>query len=123
MSQDPLTHKIIGCAIEVHKELGPGLLESIYQQCLAYELQSQQLRFQSEHPLPVVYKGHALNTNYRIDFIVEQQVIIELKAVDSINPIHKAQLLTYMKLTGVSKGLLINFNSAILKNGIYRFVL
>jgi GxxExxY protein len=123
MEQDPLTGKVIGCAIEVHRGLGPGLLESTYQQCLARELALQEVRFKLEHPLPVEYKGIHLDCGYRIDILVEDQLILELKAVKEIEGIHHAQLLTYMKLSGIATGLLINFNTRILKDGIKRFKL
>jgi GxxExxY protein len=118
-----LTEKIIGAAIEVHRALGPGLLESIYQTCLAHELTLRGLRFEKEKSLPVEYKGVRLESGYRLDFVVENKVVVELKAVDSIHDVHKAQLLTYLKLTGCKVGLLLNFNSAVLKDGIERLVL
>lgn len=118
-----MSHKIIGCDIEVHRNLGPGLLESAYEQCLAHELQQSHISFESQRPLPVEYKGVKLDCGYRVDLIVENKVIIELKSVDKVLPIHEAQLLTYMKLAGVSIGLLINFNVFYLKEGIKRFVL
>jgi len=118
-----LTEKIIGAAIEVHRALGPGLLESIYQTCLAHEMALRELRFEKEKPLPVEYKGIKREGGYRLDFVVEDKVVVELKAVDSIHDVHKAQLLTYLKLTGCKVGLLLNFNSAALKGGIERLVL
>ena len=121
MKNDPFTGKVIGCAIEVHRVLGPGLLESTYQQSLAHELQLKGIAFQLEQPLPVVYKKIKLDCGYRIDILVENRLIIELKAVEEIKGIHKAQLLTYMKLSGIDTGLLINFNVERLKNGIQRF--
>ncbi len=121
MKQDPFTGKIIGCAIEVHRVLGPGLLESTYQQCFARELHLNGFAFKLEHPLPVEYKGVRLECGYRIDILVEDRLIIELKAVDKIKGIHKAQLLTYMKLCSIDTGLLINFNVQRLKDGIQRF--
>ena len=123
MEQDPLTGKVIGCAIEVHRVLGPGLLESTYQQCLARELGLHEVRFELERPLPVEYKGIHLDCGYRIDILVEDQLILELKAVKELQPIHQAQLLTYLKLSDITTGLLINFNTEILKNGIKRFKL
>jgi GxxExxY protein len=123
MERDPLTNIVIGCAIEVHKHLGPGLLESTYQHCLCKEFELQNLSFRSECPLPVVYKGLALECGYRVDILVENQLILELKSVKEIHEIHKAQILTYMKLSGISTGLLLNFNVTLLKNGIYRFKL
>ena len=121
MEKDPFTGKVIGCAIEVHRVLGPGLLESTYQQCLARELHLNGIAFTLEHPLPVEYKGIKLDCGYRIDILVENRLIIELKAVEEIKGIHKAQLLTYMKLSGFDTGLLINFNIGRLKDGIQRF--
>jgi GxxExxY protein len=123
MDKDPLTGKVIGCAIEVHRILGPGLLESTYQQCLAHELYLSGIPFNLEYPLPVKYKGLRLDCGYRIDILVDEQLIVELKAIADIKSIHKAQLLTYMKLCGIKTGLLINFNVYRLKNGIERFIL
>jgi len=123
MEWDPLTGKVIGCAIEVHRFLGPGLLESTYQQCLARELTLQEIRYKLEHPLPVEYKEIHLDCGYRIDILVEDQLILELKAVQEVQGIHQAQLLTYMKLANISTGLLINFNTRVLKDGIKRFKL
>ena len=122
MKKDPFTEKIIGCAIEVHRHLGPGLLESTYQQCLAREFALNSIPFRQEHPLPVEYKGIKLDCGYRIDFQIENRLIIELKAVEKIEGIHKAQLLTYMKLSEIKIGLLINFNVKMLKEGINRFI-
>ncbi len=121
MKKDPFTGKVIGCAIEVHRFLGPGLLESTYQQCLAHELHLNGIAFKLEHPLPVEYKAITLDCGYRIDILAENRLIIELKAVEEIKGIHKAQLLTYMKLSGIDTGLLINFNVERLKEGIQRF--
>jgi GxxExxY protein len=121
--KDPFTGKVIACAIEVHRVLGPGLLESAYQQCLAHELQLCGIRFKLEHPMPVEYKGIHLECGYRLDLFVEDRLILELKAVQDISGIHKAQVLTYMKLSGVTTGLLINFNQARLVDGIHRFKL
>ena len=123
MEFDDLSKRVIGCAIEVHRELGPGLLESTYEQCLARELKLNGIAFQLQHPQPVQYKGIRLDCGYRIDLLVEGELIIELKSVDQIKGIHEAQLLTYMKLAGVKIGLLINFNVTKLKDGIKRFVL
>ena len=123
MERDPLTEKVIGCAIEVHRALGPGLLESAYQQCLAHELKLRGIPFLAEHPIPVEYKGIRLDCGYRIDLLVEDRLILELKSVDAITGIHAAQLLTYMKMTGISTGLLINFNVCKLADGIQRFKL
>ena len=121
--RDPLTHKVIGCAIAVHRHLGPGLLESAYEMCLAYELVQAGLSVERQLELPVVYKEVRLDCGYRVDLIVEKQLLIELKAVSDLLPVHEAQLLTYMKLTGISKGLLLNFNVPVLKDGIKRMVL
>jgi GxxExxY protein len=121
--EEELTEKIIGAAIEVHRELGPGLLESSYHACLAHELELRGLTLQREIPLPVVYKGVHLDCGYRIDLIVERKVLLELKTVEKLNPVHEAQLLTYLKLSGLKVGLLINFNSAVLRNSIKRMVL
>jgi len=118
-----LIEKIIGAAIEVHRSLGPGLLESAYEECLCYELGQQGLNFQRQIPLPVVYKGVRLDCGYRIDPIVENKTVLELETVDRLLPIHQAQLLTYLKLGGYGMGLLMNFHSAVLKDGIKRVVL
>jgi len=118
-----LSSKIIGAALEVHKELGPGLLESVYEACLCHELSKQNVSFDSQVDLPIIYKGEITNKTYRVDILVENCVIVELKAVDTISPIHEAQLLTYMKLLNINLGLLINFNVDILKNGIRRKIL
>jgi GxxExxY protein len=120
---DKLSNQIIGCAIEVHKTLGPGLLESTYEQCLAYELKRLNIPFKLQHPLPVEYKEVRLDCGYRIDMLIGNRVIVELKSVDSILPIHQAQLLTYMKLSGIRIGLLMNFNVKYMKTGIKRMVL
>ena len=114
---------MIGCAIEVHRELGPGLLESTYEQCLAHELRRNGIPFQLQYPPPVKYKDIRLDCGYRIDILVENKLILELKSVEEIKGIHEAQLLTYMKLAGVKIGLLINFNNTKLKDGIKCFVL
>ena len=118
-----LTREIIGAAIEVHRHLGPGLLESAYQQCLAKELQLRGIPYESERPLPLEYKGLRVNCGYRVDFLVANSVVIETKAVEAIAPVHEAQLLTYMRLGGWKVGLLINFNVLVLKTGIRRKVL
>lgn len=120
---DSLSKQVIGLALEVHKQLGPGLLESTYEKCLAYELSSQGVQFETQKNLPVEYKGIKLDCGYRIDMLVEGKLIIELKAVDSLNHLHEAQLLTYMKLAEIKVGLLINFNTKLLTSGIKRFVL
>ncbi len=123
MEFDHLSKRVIGCAIEVHRVLGPGLLESTYLKCLAQELTINGIQYEIEKPLPVEYKGIQLDCGYRIDLLVEGQLIVELKAVEKVLGIHKAQLLTYMKLTGITVGLLMNFNVELLRNGLERFVL
>jgi len=120
--EEDLTGKIIGAAIEVHKNLGPGLLESAYNRCLAIELKTAGLNFDSENLLPIIYKGLQIDAAYRFDFLVEDKVIVEIKAVEMILPVHKAQIITYLKLANKKVGLLINFHSAMLKDGIYRVV-
>ena len=121
--QEQLTEQIIGAAIEVHRELGPGLLESAYEQCFCHELHLRGIAFQCQLELPVEYKGLDLDCGYRIDVVVESAVIVELKSIEQILPIHHAQLLTYLRLSGKKVGLLINFNVSVLKNGIVRRVL
>jgi GxxExxY protein len=118
-----LTDKIIGAAIEVHKVLGPGLLESAYQVCMEHESKLRNIRFRKLVDLPLNYKGIDLDSGYVIDLIYDNRVIVELKAVERVIPVHEAQLLSYMKLTGIHVGLLINFNVPVLKDGIYRRVL
>ncbi|MCB9186006.1 MAG: GxxExxY protein [Flavobacteriales bacterium] len=122
-TEDELTGLIIGAAIEVHRELGPGLLESVYQTCLVMELEDLGLDVKTEIPMPVVYKGTKLDQGYRIDILVNDEVVIELKTVEKLTDVHTAQILTYMRLGGYPKGLLMNFNVKLLKNGIQRFVL
>ena len=117
-----ITETIIGAAISVHKELGPGLLESAYEACLAYELAERKLRIERQKSLPITYRGIQLDCGYRIDLLVESQVVVELKAVENLEPIHEAQLLSYLKLSRCEVGLLINFNVKVLKDGIRRFV-
>jgi GxxExxY protein len=123
MEINKVTDSIIGASIEVHKALGPGLLESAYEECLCYELGLKQLHYYRQRKLPLTYKGIQLDCGYRIDIFVEERVIVELKTIDRLTPIHDAQLLTYMRLTKSSVGLLINFNVPVLKNGIRRKVL
>ena len=122
MNINQLSSKIIGAAIEVHKTLGPGLLESAYEQCLCHELSIQGLLFEKQKPLSIDYKGQKLDCGYRLDVIVEKAVIIELKSCEKIEPIHKAQLLTYLKLSGLNLGLILNFNVSLMKDGIVRIV-
>ncbi len=120
---DELSNRVIGYAIEVHRVLGPGLLESAYEQCLAFELAKADIPFQTQQPLPVVYKTFRLDCGYRMDMVVDNRLLLELKSVETLLPIHEAQLLTYMKLSGIPTGLLINFNVAVLKAGLKRLVL
>lgn len=123
MQFSKLSNKVIGCAIEVHRELGPGLLESTYEQCLARELSLNGINFKVQHPLPVIYKDIRLDCGYRVDILVEDDIILELKSVDELKGIHEAQLLTYMKLAGIKQGFLINFNIRYLKQGLKSFIL
>ena len=122
MQVNNITGRIIGCAIEVHKNLGPGLLESVYETCLCKELEFRQISFEKQKELPITYKGDKLASGLRLDVVAEKRVIIELKACDRLLPIHEAQLLTYLKLTGIKIGLLINFNVSILRHGIKRLI-
>lgn len=122
MELNEISESIIGCAIKVHRALGPGLLESTYEVCLVHELVKMGLAVQSQVPLPVHYDGLKLKAGYKIDLLVENSVIVELKAVESLHPIHEAQLLSYLKLSGKKLGLLINFNVKMLKNGVKRLV-
>lgn len=121
--KDELTREIIGAAIEVHRALGPGLLESAYEACLAAELEDRGIRFQAQVPLPVLFKGRSIEAGYRMDLVVKDRVIVELKAIEKLLPIHEAQLLTYLKLSGLSTGLILNFNTPYLRDGIIRKVL
>jgi GxxExxY protein len=114
------TEKIIGACIEIHRELGPGLLESAYEECLCYELGRHGLQFTRQQPLPVVYKGVHLDCGYRMDIVVEESIILEIKTVERLLAIHDAQLLTYLKLTGLSLGLLLNFNVPVFRLGVKR---
>ncbi len=119
---DCLTEKIIGAAIEVHKHLGPGLLESAYEECLCYELKAGNALFERQKVLPILYKGNMIDARYRVDIIVQGVIPIEIKAVQALHPVHDAQILTYMKIGGWEVGLLINFNVPLLKNGIKRII-
>ena len=123
MEINELTQAIIGAAIEVHKALGPGLLESAYEECLCKELTLRQIPFERQRPLPVEYKGTKLDCGYRLDLLVANQVVVEIKSIEVVLPIHQAQLLTYLKLGKWQAGLLINFNVPVLKQGIKRLVL
>lgn len=123
MIENEISKAIIGCAIEVHKQLGPGLLESAYQECLYYELLQAGLRVRKEKPMPIVYKEVKLDHGYRIDLLVEEKVVIEIKTVEELNDVHTAQVLTYLKLGNYRLGLLLNFHVAMLKKGIKRVIL
>lgn len=114
------SRKVIGCAIEVHKALGPGLLESTYQRCLEIELEAAGVAFSAQAPIDILFKNHTIQDAYRVDLLVENELIVELKSVRELEPIHEAQLLTYLKLSGIRTGILINFNKPTLKEGIKR---
>ncbi len=122
MHENELSEKIIGAAIKVHKNLGPGLLESAYEECLYYELEKLQLKIEKQKPMPLIYENVKLDIGYRIDIMVENKVVIEIKSVEVLNDVHLAQILTYLKLSNCKLGLLINFNVSLLKNGIRRVV-
>lgn len=123
MRENELTTQIIGAAIEVHKQLGPGLLESAYETCMAQEMSLRGIEFERQKPLPLTYKGTKLDCGYRLDFLVEGLVVVELKAIKKFEPVHNAQMLTYLKLTNCKLGLLLNFHTVLLKTGIKRVVL
>ena len=123
LDAEPFSRQVIGCAIEVHRTLGPGLLESIYEACLCRELANARLNFTRQAELPVFYKGQPIDCDLRMDIVVEDALVIEIKAVQSINPIHEAQLLTYLRLSGFRTGLLLNFNEVRLTDGIRRRLL
>jgi len=122
MTDNEITHEIIGAAIEVHKHLGPGLLESAYEECLFHELQLRNLRVERQKAVPVVYKQTKLECGYRLDLLVEGRVVVELKSVEGLGPIHEAIILTYLRMSGDKLGLLINFNVSVLKDGVRRFI-
>lgn len=122
MTENEISGKIIGVAIELHKRVGPGLLESAYENALAYDLRENGLEVKQQYPMPFVYKDVKLNIGYRLDLLVEDKVIVEIKSVETLLPVHYAQLLTYLKLSGKKLGLLINFNEKYLKDGIHRIV-
>jgi GxxExxY protein len=122
MTENEISELVIGCAIEVHKILGPGLLESAYEECMYYELGSRGLWVEKQKPLPLIYKEIKLDAGYRVDLMIENKVIVEIKSVDAINDIHFAQVLTYLKLSGCKLGLLLNFNVLRVKDGIKRLV-
>src|SRR4051794_3553727 len=123
LDQEEITYPVIGAAIEVHRVLGPGLLESVYERCLVHELRHRGIEVERQVPLPVVYKGYSLDSELRMDLVLPGRLIIEVKSVDQIHPIHEAQLLTYMKLSGIHLGLLLNFNVLVLRDGIKRMIL
>ena len=123
VERDPISNKVVGFAIEVHKHLGPGLLESAYEECLAFELRQQGIDFKRQVALPILYKGMQLDCAYRMDLVVERYLVIEIEAVEQLLPIHQAQLLTYLKLSTLKFGLLPNFNVALLRDGIKRMIL
>jgi GxxExxY protein len=122
MNENQITEIIIGCAIRVHRRLGPGLLESAYQECMMYELSKAQLKVIKEKPQPLIYEDVHLNCGYRIDIFVEDKIVIEVKAVEALNEVHLAQILTYLKLTNCKFGLLLNFNVAKMTDGIRRVI-
>ena len=121
--RDPLTERVIGLAIAVHRALGPGLLESAYEECFCLELREAGIRFARQVPLPLLYKGIRLDCGYRLDVVLERDLSVEIKAVERLLPIHEAQILTYLRLSAIRTGLLVNFNSVVLKDGLRRFVL
>ena len=123
MLNNEITQRIIGAAIEVHRQLGPGLLESAYEECLCHELTIRELNFERQKPIPLVYKDAKLDCGYRLDVLVEGKIVVELKSIDGLGPIHEAIILTYLKLSGHKLGLLINFNVPLLKDGIKRFIM
>jgi GxxExxY protein len=124
MEFDAVSRRVIGCAIEVHRTLGPGLIESVYRRCLEHELRLAGLAFEAERPVEIRYKGVRIDgPGLRVDLLVEDELIVELKVVERLMPVHEAQLLTYMKLTGCRTGLLINFDSSAIKDGLRRLVL
>lgn len=122
MTDPKLTHEIIGAAITVHRELGPGLLEAVYEECLCHELTTRNIPFERQKPIPVVYEGAKLDCGYRADIVVLGRVIVEIKAIASVAPVHDAVMLTYLRLSGCKIGLLINFYCAVLKDGVKRYV-
>jgi GxxExxY protein len=122
MDINQLSNKILGAAIEVHKVLGPGLLESAYEECLCHEIDLRGLRYERQKALPVIYKGRKLDCGYRLDMVVENSIILELKCCEKIEPIHEAQILTYLKLSGLHLGLILNFNVTMMRDGIRRIV-
>ncbi len=122
MTENEIAHRIVGCALEVHKALGPGLLESAYQECLCYTLQKEGLSVKKEKAMPLIFEDVKLECGYRIDLLVENKVVVEIKSVDALHDVHLAQILTYMKLGNYKLGLLINFNVSLIKNGLKRVI-
>jgi GxxExxY protein len=122
IENDPLTERIIGFAIEIHRQLGPGLLESVYDECLCYELKQAEIAFERQLSVPIIYKSARLDCAYRLDLLIEGHLIVEVKSVERLMPIHEAQLITYLRLTGARVGLLLNFNTDVLRHGIRRLV-
>ncbi len=122
MKDSELTHFIIGAAIEIHRSLGPGLLESVYEECLAKEFSLRRILYERQKPVPLIYKDLKLECGFRLDFLVNKRVVVELKSIEAIAPIHESVMLTYLRLSGAPLGLLINFNVPILKDGIRRYV-
>lgn len=122
MTENEISKVVVDCALKVHRQLGPGLLESAYQECLMYELKNQGLAVEKEKPMPLVYDTVKLDIGYRMDLLINNKLVIEIKSVESLNDIHLAQILTYLKLSGCKLGLLINFNVALIKHGIKRVV-
>jgi len=122
MNENEISQKIIGCAIEGHKHLGPGLLESAYQECLCYELRKMGLKVQRQKPMPIIYKEIKLDHGYRIDLLVQDKVVVEIKTIDAFHEVHTAQVLTYLRLGEYKLGLLLNFRTTLLKNGIKRVI-
>ena len=122
MTENELSKIIVDCCFKIHTTLGPGILESVYEELLAYELHKANLNFSRQQGIPVIYEGVKMDLGFRSDIIVESKVIVEIKSIEAIAPVHQKQLLTYLKLTGIKLGLLINFNEALIKNGIQRIV-
>ena len=122
MTDTELTHRLIGSAITAHRELGPGLLEAVYEECLCFEISRIGIPFERQNPIPVVYRGNKLDCGYRADIVVLNRVILEIKAIAAVAPIHDAVMFTYLRLSGCHLGLLINFHSAVLKDGVHRYV-
>ena len=118
-----LSERVIGSAMDVHRQIGPGLLEAVYEECLCFELKQARIGYRRQVPLPVFYRGVQLECGYRMDIVVEHQLVVEIKAVERLLPIHEAQMLTYLRLSGLPIALLLNFNSVALKSGLRRFVL